>query len=118
MGSLTTRSFGCDAAGNLVTQAMDPLRLSFTCILRDRPVTVTRTSDGTQTSRCAFNALEQMVSRATSAPDGPSGTVHYIYGLDGALLAEADAATGITLREYIWLPLDDASPAADNDNDN
>jgi RHS repeat-associated protein len=32
------------------------------------------------------------------------------------LLAEADAATGKTLRDYIWLPQDDASPAADNDN--
>ena len=43
--------------------------------------------------------------------------MHYIYGLDGALLAEADAATGATLRDYIWLPQGDASPAADNDNE-
>jgi hypothetical protein len=33
------------------------------------------------------------------------------------LLAEADAATGRRLREYIWLPQDDISPAADNDNE-
>ena len=43
--------------------------------------------------------------------------MHYIYGLDGSLLAEADGATGKTLRDYIWLPQDDASPAADNDNE-
>ena len=118
IGSLTTRSFAYDAAGNLITQDMGALRLGFAYNLRNRPVTVTRTGGGPpQLSRYAFNALEQMVSRATSAPGGPSGTVHYIYGLDGALLAEADAATGETLRDYIWLPLDDASPAADNDNE-
>jgi RHS repeat-associated protein len=41
----------------------------------------------------------------------------YVYGLDGALLAEADGATGATLRDYIWLPVDDVSPAADNDSE-
>ncbi len=117
VGNLTTRSFAYDAAGNLVTQVMGPLRLSFTYNLRNRPVTVTRTGDGTQTSRYIFNALEQMVSRATNAPGGPAGVVHYIHGLDGALLAEAGGATGKTLRDYIWLPQGDASPAADNDNE-
>ena len=86
--------------------------------LRNRPVTVTRSGTSpTQTSRYAFNALEQMVQRSTNAPGGPAGTVHYVYGLDGALLAEADGATGATLRDYIWLPVDDVSPAADNDNE-
>ena len=96
--------------------------LSFTYNLRNRPVTVTVTvtragTSPTQTSRYAFNALEQMVQRSTNAPGGPAGTVHYVYGLDGALLAEADGATGATLRDYIWLPVDDVSPAADNDNE-
>ena len=57
------------------------------------------------------------MQRSTNAPGGPAGTVHYVYGLDGALLAEADGATGATLRDYIWLPVDDVSPAADNDNE-
>lgn len=118
IGNLTTRSFAYDAAGNLITQDMGALRLGFAYNLRNRPVTVTRSGGGpAQVSRYAFNALEQMVSRATSVPGGPSGTVHYLYGLDGSLLAEADAATGATLRDYVWLPLDDASPAADNDNE-
>ncbi|WP_374330253.1 RHS repeat-associated core domain-containing protein [Aestuariivirga sp.] len=117
VGSLTTRLFSYDAAGNLATQTMGPLQLIFTYNLRNRPVTLTRTGDGTQKSSYAYNALEQMVQRSTTAPGGPSGTVHYIYGLDGALLAEADGATGATLRDYIWLPLNDASPAADNDNE-
>jgi len=118
VGNLTTRSFTYDAAGNLTAQVMGPLQLSFGYNLRNRPVTVTRTGDGaTQTSRYAFNALEQLVQRRTTAPGGPAGTMHYIYGLDGSLLAEADAATGATLRDYIWLPQDDVSPAADNDNE-
>ena len=65
VGSLTTRSFAYDAAGNLIAQAMGPLRLGFAYNLRNRPVTVTRTGDGTQTSRYLYNALEQMVSRTT-----------------------------------------------------
>ncbi len=51
-----------------------------------------------------------MVSRTTAAPGGPSGTVHYIYDTGGHLIAEADAATGVTTREYIWLPANDNSP--------
>lgn len=116
-GGFTTRSFTYDAAGDLTSTAMGPLRLTFTYNLRNRPVSLTRTGDGTQTSSYAYNALDQMVLRSTSAAGGPKGTVHYIYGLDGALLAEADGATGATLREYIWLPADDASPTADNDNE-
>ena len=118
VAGITTRSFAYDAAGNTVTELRGRETLSFTYNLRNRPVTVTRSGTSpTQTSRYAFNALEQMVQRSTNAPGGPAGTVHYVYGLDGALLAEADGATGATLRDYIWLPVDDVSPAADNDNE-
>ena len=118
VAGITTRSFAYDAAGNTVTEQRGRETLSFTYNLRNRPVTVSRSGTSpTQTSRYAFNALEQMVQRSTNAPGGPAGTVHYVYGLDGALLAEADGATGATLRDYIWLPVDDVSPAADNDNE-
>ena len=50
---------------------------------------------------------EQLVSRNTAAPGGPVGTVHYIYDTDGHLIAEANAATGATTREYVWLPSND-----------
>ena len=118
VAGITTRSFAYDAAGNTITELRGRETLSFTYNLRNRPVTVSRSGTSpTQTSRYAFNALEQMVQRSTNAPGGPAGTVHYVYGLDGALLAEADGATGATLRDYIWLPVDDVSPAADNDNE-
>jgi len=57
-----------------------------------------------------YNALEQLVSRSTSAPGGPTGTIHYIYDLEGHIIAEADGATGATLREYIWLAANDNEP--------
>ncbi len=95
-----------------------PETLSFAYNVRNRPVTVTRSgTSATQTSSYVFNVLEQMVQRSTNAPGGPAGTVHYIYGLDGELLAEADGTTGAITRDYIWLPVGDVSPAADNDNE-
>ena len=118
VAGITTRRFAYDAAGNTITEVRGRETLSVTYNLRNRPVTVTRSgTSATQTSRYAFNALEQMVQRSTNAPGGPAGTVHYVYGLDGELLAEADGATGATLRDYIWLPVGDVSPAADNDNE-
>jgi RHS repeat-associated protein len=53
-----------------------------------------------------YNALEQLASRAVSSPLTPVGTTHYIYDLDGYLIAEAfgtTAATAVLVREYIWL---------------
>jgi RHS repeat-associated protein len=51
--------------------------------------------------------MQQLASRNTSALGGPIGTVHYIYDTQGHLIAEADAATGATMREYLWLPSND-----------
>ncbi len=50
-----------------------------------------------------YNAQNQLVLRSTSVAGGPAGDVHYIYDRQGHLIAEADAATGDTVREYIWL---------------
>ena len=105
VAGITTRSFSYDAAGNTVTEVRGPETLSFAYNVRNRPVTVTRSgTSATQTSSYVFNVLEQMVQRSTNAPGGPVGTVHYIYGLDGELLAEADGTTGAITRDYIWLP--------------
>ncbi len=38
--------------------------------------------------------------------------MHYIYDRDGHLIAEADAATGTTVRDYIWLPANDNGNSA------
>ncbi len=103
--SAALRSYAYDAAGNIVTDTRPGEVYGFTYNVRNRPTAVTRNSAAW--ASYAYNALEQMVSRSTSAPGGPSGTVQYIYDLSGHLIAEADAATGATLREYIWLAAND-----------
>jgi RHS repeat-associated protein len=57
-----------------------------------------------------YNALEQLTSRNTAAVGAPAGTVHYLYDQDGHLIAEANAATGATTRDYIWLASNDNDP--------
>jgi len=77
--------------------ARDPLLRSARAFERRRSATGT-------SRRAPFSPFEQMMSRLTTAPGGPLGTVHFIYDLDGHLIAEADGATGAILRDYIWLP--------------
>ncbi|MFO1121921.1 MAG: RHS repeat-associated core domain-containing protein [Hyphomicrobiales bacterium] len=97
----TIRTYAYDGNGNIVTDTRPGEVFAFTYNVRNRPVALTR--NGTGYATYVYNALEQLVSRVTSAPGGPAGTVHYIYDLDGHLIAEADGSTGTTLRDYIWL---------------
>jgi RHS repeat-associated protein len=53
--------------------------------------------------------MEQLVSRVSQSPAAPLGTIHYIYDLDGHLIAEANGSTGAVTRVYIWLPANDNS---------
>jgi len=96
------RSYTYDGAGNTLTESRPGESFSYTYNKRNRLSEVIRNSVSYATY--GYNAFEQMTSRTTSAPGGPTGTVHYIYDLDGHLIAEADAATGTTVRDYIWLP--------------
>ena len=105
-----TKSFTHDAAGNITLDVKGGDTFTTTYNVRNRPVSVTRSGTASQTSTYAYNALEQMVTRVTTAPGGPAGTVHYIYDTQGHLSAEADGTTGATLREYIWLASNDNTP--------
>ncbi len=80
---------------------------TYTYNKRNRMASVTR--NGQAYATYVYNALEQLASRNTAITNGPVGTVHYIYDLQGHLIAEASAATGATTREYIWLPSNDTS---------
>jgi RHS repeat-associated protein len=95
------RAYSYDAAGNIVTDTRPGETFAFTYNARNRPTSVTR--NGQAWASYGYNALEQLITRSTSAPGGPAGTVHYIHDLEGHIIAEADGATGQTLREYIWL---------------
>ncbi len=99
------RTYTYDGAGNIVTDVRPGESYDYTYNKRNRLASVTR--NATAYASYTYNALEQLTSRTTSAAGGPTGTIHYIYDLDGHLIVEADAATGATLREYIWLPAND-----------
>jgi RHS repeat-associated protein len=102
------RSYAYDGAGNIVTDTRPGEVFGFSYNARNRPTSVTRNS--VAYASYAYNAFEQLVARETTAPGGPSGTVHYIHDLDGHIIAEADAATGAVTRDYIWMASNDNQP--------
>jgi RHS repeat-associated protein len=101
------RSYSYDGAGNTVTETRPGENFAYTYNKRNRLVGITRNTASWATY--GYNAFEQLTSRSSSSPAVATGTVHYLYDLDGHLIAEADAATGATLRDYIWLPSNDNS---------
>jgi RHS repeat-associated protein len=99
-----SRSFTYDGAGNLLTGLPAGATYSFTYDQRNRPHWLRL--NGTVVGTYLFNGLEQLSSRIIAAPLSPAGTTHYIYDLDGHLIAEAfgtSASTAVIVREYIWL---------------
>jgi RHS repeat-associated protein len=99
-----SRSFTYDGAGNLLTGLPAGATYSFTYDQRNRPHWLRL--NGTVVGTYLFNGLEQLSSRIIAAPLSPAGTTHYIYDLDGHLIAEAfgtSASTAVLVREYIWL---------------
>jgi RHS repeat-associated protein len=106
--SATLRTYTYDGGGNIITDVRPGESFAFTYNKRNRPISVTR--NAVAYASYGYNALEQLVTRSTSAAGGPVGTIHYIYDLDGHLIAEADAITGATTREYIWAAANDNTP--------
>jgi RHS repeat-associated protein len=106
--SAALRSYTYDAGGNIITDTRPGEVFAFTYNARNRPASVTRNSVAYATY--GYNPFEQLVSRATSAAGGPTGTVHYIHDLDGHIIAEADASTGATVREYVWMAANGNEP--------
>ena len=106
--SAALRSYAYDGGGNIVTDTRPGEIFAFAYNARNRPASVTRNS--VAYASYGYNALEQLASRSTTAPGGPLGTVHYIHDLQGHIIAEADAATGATSREYVWMAANDNVP--------
>jgi RHS repeat-associated protein len=99
------RSYTYDGAGNIATDVRPGETYAYTYNKRNRLASVTR--NATAYATYTYNALEQLTTRVTTAAGAPAGTVAYVYDMEGHLLVEADATTGATLREYIWLPSND-----------
>jgi YD repeat-containing protein len=71
------RSYTYDGAGNIVTDQRPFELYQYTYNNRNRMSSVTR--NGAAYATYIYNALEQLASRTTADPNGPVGTVHYIY---------------------------------------
>lgn len=72
-GTVVTPPDPCDLTGGLIGDAVESL----------------------------YNAEGERVAKTVN--DDSATTVHFIYDQEGRLIAEMDAATGATLREYIYL---------------
>ncbi len=99
------RTFTYDGAGNTLTEVRPGESFAYVYNKRNRLASVTRNTVAYGTY--VYNGLEQLASRTSTAAGAPIGVVHYIYDLDGHLIAEATGATGANLRDYIWLPSND-----------
>ncbi len=114
-GSTVIRAFTYTANGNIATDDRSGTVHAYTYndANRLKTVTVGGVLQGTYT----YNGLEQLVVRDLPAA-APARTVHSIYDRNGNLIAEADGATGATVREYIWLEeqpwLDDSTGLPDS----
>jgi RHS repeat-associated protein len=102
------RSYTYDNAGNTLTETRPGESFGYTYNKRNRLAAVTRNT--LAYAAYTYNALEQLTSRNTAAVGAPAGTVHYLYDQDGHLIAEANASTGATTRDYIWLASNDNDP--------
>jgi RHS repeat-associated protein len=99
------RSYTYDGAGNILTDVRPGETFAYSYNNRNRLASVTRNAAAWGTY--VYNGLEQLVSRVSQSPAAPIGTIHYIYDLDGHLIAEANGSTGAVTRVYIWLPAND-----------
>ena len=104
----TFRTYAYDTGGNITTDTRPGETFVFTYNKRNRLSSLTR--NGIAYATYGYNALEQMVTRSTTATGGPVGQVAYVYDLDGHLIAEATASTGATTRDYIWAAANDNNP--------
>ena len=107
-GATQLRAFAYDGAGNITQDTRPGSALVFTYNNRNRPSSVT--NNGLAYATYGYNALDQLTTRSTTAVGGPVGNVAYIYDLEGHIIAEATASTGVTTRDYIWQAANDNGP--------
>ncbi|WP_154119362.1 RHS repeat-associated core domain-containing protein [Vibrio parahaemolyticus] len=88
IGSIT---YSYDANGNTIGRGTD-------VFVYDAFNRLTEATVNGETSTYHYNSAHQRVRKSAGGVD-----VLYIYGLDGELLAEVNAGTGQTQREYVWL---------------
>ncbi len=98
-GATSLRSFTHDGAGNVTADDRGGTVYDYRHNHRGRIDRVT--VSGQVKADYSYDALERLALRATQNMT-PSGTTHFVYDLEGRLLAES-TELGVTLREYVWL---------------
>jgi len=93
------RSFTYDRAGNILTDTKGGVTTTYSYNHAGRLASLTVGGSGRGPYRT--NGFGLLASRQMTA-GVPASTVHLIYDFDGNLIAEADASTGLTRREYVW----------------
>jgi RHS repeat-associated protein len=104
---LAESSLDFNGAGNILTDVRPGETFAYAYNNRNCLASVTRNTAAWGTY--IYNGMEQLVSRVSQSPAAPVGTIHYIYDLEGHLIAEANGSTGAVTRVYIWLPANDNS---------
>lgn len=102
---VTDRVFATDSAGNITTDVKQATARTLTLAYNDAGKLVTATDNGSIVGQYKYDYLARLTVRTVS---GGTQAFHYLYDLDGNLIAEYDGA-GNVVREYVWL---DARPLA------
>jgi len=111
----TLRLFGYDDSGSIIsdTRADDVITTVFDYGMNARGRLSSVTEDGALKASYTYDMSEQRIVKAVAG----EAAIHYHYDGEGRLIAETDAVTGDTLRDYVWLGLTPiASFGAANDN--
>ena len=101
-----TRTFGYDAAGNLTTDTHDGT--AWTYAYNNAGRLATATAGSSLMGSYTYDGLERLAVRVVTNTT-PSGTTHLVYDTAGHVIAEANGLSGVTLREYVWLPNEEAA---------
>ena len=104
-GTTTTRTFGYDGAGNILTDNRSGTTTTYTYNKRNRLETAT---SGALVWGYTYNGREQLVRRNLNV--GGTNLTHFVHDLFGNVIAETNGIAAGTNREYIWLPEAEISP--------
>ena len=96
----TLRLFGYDDSGQVIsdTRSDDIITTVFEYGLNARGRLSTVSEEGALKASYTYDMSEQRIVKAVAG----ATAIHYHYDGEGRLISETDAATGDTLREYVW----------------
>ena len=111
---LNLRVFGYDDGGNMITDTRtdDVITSRFEYGMNARGRLSTVSEEGALKASYTYDMSEQRIIKSVTG----EAAIHYHYDGEGRLISETDAATGETIRDYVWLGLTPIASFAANDN--